>query len=223
MYNNIGKKIKFIAQLIGAIGILAAILIGITLYSNTKNGIFILVIIGGSLVAWISTWLLYGFGEIIDKLCAIEQNTRDIKRQQQTNAHPTKKTIDDTSTYEQYTYGTIIKQPVSVKKETEVAVPTKENPVTPKTIKADPNSIAKHQVLDSDIKEPKTTEKPTDSMDSLLGIQLAYALRFQTDYGMIQHLKRINNERVKTILQAPENQIRKLTSEYLEELKLQNN
>jgi len=36
----------------------------------------VLLIVIGPFVAWVSTWLLYGFGEIIDKLTEIERNTR---------------------------------------------------------------------------------------------------------------------------------------------------
>ena len=41
-------------------------------------GIFVIVI--GSIVTWISTWLLYGYGELIDKVSNIEEEMYYIRR-----------------------------------------------------------------------------------------------------------------------------------------------
>lgn len=66
MYRNIGKKIKEVAKLQALVGILASIMIGI-LYAITSiliSGILIIVI--GSILSWVSSFVLYGFGELVD-------------------------------------------------------------------------------------------------------------------------------------------------------------
>ncbi len=80
MYNNIGKKIKGLASALFITATIAAIISGIVLMFLGESMILFgfLVMIIGPLAAWISSWMLYGFGEIIDKLCEIEQNTRGV-------------------------------------------------------------------------------------------------------------------------------------------------
>ena len=77
MYKNIGGKIKTLARVIFASEAIAAFIAAIAIMVSDEDlipyGLIVLVV--GPLVAWVSSWLLYGFGEIIDKLCAIEYNT----------------------------------------------------------------------------------------------------------------------------------------------------
>ncbi len=81
MYQNIGKKIKLLAKIIFFIFAMIGFLGGLVLFM-AGNGEGLIVIIGLlimiiiPLIAWISSWLLYGFGELIDKACDIEKNTR---------------------------------------------------------------------------------------------------------------------------------------------------
>ena len=76
MYNNIGKKIKALAKAAFVVEAIAAVIAGIILLIETEEWLYLLIVVLGPVVAWISSWLLYGFGEIIDKLCDIERNTR---------------------------------------------------------------------------------------------------------------------------------------------------
>jgi hypothetical protein len=76
MYDNIGEKIKSLAKANFFVEALAAIIVGIVLWIETEEWWCVLIILCGPIVALVSSWLLYGFGEIIDKLCDIEQNTR---------------------------------------------------------------------------------------------------------------------------------------------------
>ncbi|MBE6584134.1 MAG: hypothetical protein E7649_04000 [Ruminococcaceae bacterium] len=75
MYDNIGKKIKSLAKALFIIFIVIGVIGGIVLvsYDLILLGIFTMIIL--PLTAWISSWFLYGFGEIIDKLTDIEHNT----------------------------------------------------------------------------------------------------------------------------------------------------
>lgn len=90
MYKNIGGKIKKRSQLIAIVEIIAVVIIGINLFaSNSAAGMIagLCIMIVGCLAAWISSWLLYGFGEIIEKVSLIEENTRnkDTKTETYTN------------------------------------------------------------------------------------------------------------------------------------------
>lgn len=82
MFKNIGGKIKGLAKAFFILGAIVPIIVGIVLMSSDENMVLvgILVMVGGFVVAWISSWFLYGFGELIDKTCAIERNTRGYKR-----------------------------------------------------------------------------------------------------------------------------------------------
>ncbi len=71
MFNNIGKKIKGLAKayfiIVTALFVIMAIA---TMVASVLAGLLVLIV--GTLVAWISCWGLYGFGEIVDKLDSIE-------------------------------------------------------------------------------------------------------------------------------------------------------
>ena len=75
MYDNIGGKIKGLAKATFIVEAIAAIIVGIVLWVETEEWWCALILFCGPIVAWVSSWLLYGFGEIIDKLCDIEHNT----------------------------------------------------------------------------------------------------------------------------------------------------
>ncbi len=97
MYNQIGKKIKGLAVFFCIIGVFFQVILGLLVIfmggSALKTvgfesafasvgciiaGIFVIVI--GSIVTWISTWLLYGYGELIDKVSNIEEEMYYIRR-----------------------------------------------------------------------------------------------------------------------------------------------
>ncbi len=77
MYDNIGSKIKGLAKITFYVEAIAAVIGGISLMAEDEElaAMGFLLMIVGPLVAWVSTWLIYGFGELIDKTCDIAQNT----------------------------------------------------------------------------------------------------------------------------------------------------
>lgn len=79
MFSNIGGKIKTLAQVVTWVGIIASVITGLILVSEDDDLILIglLVMVAGSLTFWISSFLLYGFGELIVKTTEIAENTRD--------------------------------------------------------------------------------------------------------------------------------------------------
>ncbi len=79
MFADIGKKIKKMAICIFILEAGSSILGGlIYMFSGEDLGFLfgMLIIVVGVIVAYVSSWFLYGFGEIIDKLTDIEYNTR---------------------------------------------------------------------------------------------------------------------------------------------------
>ncbi len=75
MFENIGRKIKFLVKLLFALELFVILVVGIYTAEYTY-GISLLIALLAILIAWITTWLIYGYGEIVDKLCDIERNTR---------------------------------------------------------------------------------------------------------------------------------------------------
>ena len=79
MFDNIGGKIKGLAKIICWIGIIACVITGIALISDASKGdryyrytdggeVFagILVMILGSVLSWVGSFVLYGFGELVE-------------------------------------------------------------------------------------------------------------------------------------------------------------
>lgn len=72
MFSNIGGKIKGVAVAEAVIGIIASIVVGFVLIynssrSNPTAGLGWVIMIGGSIVSWLNSFILYGFGELIEK------------------------------------------------------------------------------------------------------------------------------------------------------------
>ena len=77
MFDRVGSKIKILATVLFFLEAAAAVIGGIVLMADSGEVLLgLLLVIGGPGVALVMSWFVYGFGEIIDKLCAIEKNTR---------------------------------------------------------------------------------------------------------------------------------------------------
>ena len=81
MYDNIGEKIKGLAKVMFIVEAIAVVITGIALMASDGDMILIglLVMVVGLIVAWVLSWLLYGFGELIDNVCTIAANTKTSK------------------------------------------------------------------------------------------------------------------------------------------------
>ncbi len=82
MFQNIGRKIMVLAQVIAWIGIAASCISGFVMmasdYLNPLIGLLVLVL--GSLFSWIGSFMTYGFGRLIensDILVAQGQQTQE--------------------------------------------------------------------------------------------------------------------------------------------------
>lgn len=86
MFENIGGKIKTLAKVLCWVGIIVSIILAIIMFisagdaSYSEEGLYRGLGFGFLLVApllsWISSFLLYGFGELIETNCEIARNTR---------------------------------------------------------------------------------------------------------------------------------------------------
>ena len=77
MFENIGNKIKTLAKVLVVVGIIASFVSGVVIIASTDDPIGLLVMILGSISFLISSYLIYGIGELIDITSKIEKNTRE--------------------------------------------------------------------------------------------------------------------------------------------------
>ncbi|MBQ9742232.1 MAG: hypothetical protein IJV88_00965 [Ruminococcus sp.] len=77
LFGNIGAKIKTWAIYLFVFEALGAIIWGIFLMIE-EGAVGLLLILLGPIAAWVSSWILYAFGELVEKTCLNEQNTREI-------------------------------------------------------------------------------------------------------------------------------------------------
>jgi len=77
MFDNVGGKIKSLAKVFCWLGIFVSIIVGIAMIlisMNSYNGeifslIGVVIIILGSILSWIGSLLIYGFGELVQNSC----------------------------------------------------------------------------------------------------------------------------------------------------------
>lgn len=74
MYNNIGKKLKLLAKIDFFFNAIATFIAGIailaSLYADygedTHLAIGLVLMLVGPIAAWVSSWLLYAFGQLVE-------------------------------------------------------------------------------------------------------------------------------------------------------------
>lgn len=73
LYENIGGKIKNLAKWIFVVELIGAIVTGLVLLFTDEGLILygILTLLCGPIVAWIGSWILYAFGEMVEDVHAI--------------------------------------------------------------------------------------------------------------------------------------------------------
>ena len=97
MFEEIGKKIKILAKISFILEVIVSLVCGIvyayvgvnankTIYYGNNTTFEIKFVFGGVgifligvIIAWISNFVLYGFGELVDKVCDIADDVREIK------------------------------------------------------------------------------------------------------------------------------------------------
>ena len=86
LFNNIGEKLKEIAKGIFIFSVILSILAGIITFIVSPSIELIIYVIIGAVVGLVATWinacLIYGFGEIIDRLREISENVYSNNKEQ---------------------------------------------------------------------------------------------------------------------------------------------
>ena len=74
MFDNIGKKIKILAVVLFVLIAVGGFCVGMGIMAVNDNLVApgLSMIFGCPIAAWILSWLLYGYGELIDKTASIE-------------------------------------------------------------------------------------------------------------------------------------------------------
>jgi hypothetical protein len=83
MFDNIGEKIKMLAKVVCCIGIVASIIIGVVAAIGADDiGIVIclLIVILGGLLSWVGSFVLYGFGELVQNSAIIAVNSKILEK-----------------------------------------------------------------------------------------------------------------------------------------------
>lgn len=103
MFSNIGGKIKVLAMILCWIGIGVSVLSGISILASESDDSIIgelmpdgamaisglLTMVIGSLTSWLSSFVLYGFGELIENVTSINYK---LDLRSQSNQNPTTNT-----------------------------------------------------------------------------------------------------------------------------------
>ena len=91
LYDTIGRKIKVLAQGIFIIETIGAVITGIVLLANEFFAAGLITLFCGPVVALISTWLLYAFGQLVDDTHTVRMQNiaiENINQNLQTLAQP---------------------------------------------------------------------------------------------------------------------------------------
>ncbi|MBR4863376.1 MAG: hypothetical protein IKU07_02265 [Oscillospiraceae bacterium] len=88
LYDNIGGKLKNLAIWCFVVEAAGAIITGLALLFGSSETVLygLLTLVGGPIVAWVFSWLLYAVGELVEKTCDNEHNTREILKLLQKSA-----------------------------------------------------------------------------------------------------------------------------------------
>ena len=87
MYDNIGGKIKGLAKAIFIIETIAAVISGVGIMASGYDTLILtglLVLVVGPIVAWISSWMLYAFGQLVEDIHAM-RNPQNVAEENQTH------------------------------------------------------------------------------------------------------------------------------------------
>ena len=121
MFDNIGSKIKTLAQVIAWIGIIGSVILGLIFLTTGNEGMAltgILIAVVGSLLSWIGSFIAYGLGQLIentDKLVVLNGGETNNNSQQSQRSHIT----PSQNTYSALGYGQNPKEIAKQQKEKE--------------------------------------------------------------------------------------------------------
>ena len=97
MFDNIGGKIKGLAKFICWVGIIASVVLGIVIISGANIGsgrhmytdsstiiVGVITIVAGSILSWVGSFVLYGFGELVENSSELVDQIDEIRTKKTT-------------------------------------------------------------------------------------------------------------------------------------------
>ena len=80
IYDEIGKKVKTLAKVTCIVEAVLSVISGFIMIATDEEYILVglIAMVVGPIVAWVSSWVLYAFGELVDKTCANEQHNKEL-------------------------------------------------------------------------------------------------------------------------------------------------
>ena len=196
-YRDIGGKIKRLAWGMFLTEAIASFITGIVLLVEYGEFWTICILLGGPIIAWISSWLLYAIGEVVDQLHEIAQNTH-------TSAALAQLALNDEQAKRNAEAERIRIETEHRLAEERAKREAEQRRRTEERAKQQPAQCPAPQV-----------SEPTEKS---LADKLQYALKYQTDEGMIGYLQKIEDDSVRQILDAPAASVRGLVRMLLETL-----
>ena len=110
MYDNIGRKIKSLAKFIFVLESIASFFAGILIYAlSNKAALTFIIMICGPLIAWISSWTLYAFGELVEDVGVIRRSFQKENIAQQNSTTTSSFEIITTPPKQSHTHGIFCK------------------------------------------------------------------------------------------------------------------
>ena len=76
MYDNIGGKIKGLAKTMFIVAAIGAVITGIVLLATVDDYLILyglLTLVCGPIIAWVGSWILYAFGELVEDVHAMRK------------------------------------------------------------------------------------------------------------------------------------------------------
>ncbi len=205
LFDNIGAKIKTLAKWTFIVEAVSAIITGITLLFDEYILAGLLTLFCGPIVAWVSSWILYGFGELVESTCTLRQQNAELMRIEQCVQ--------------------VLAEPSMLKRAEEKATreaeekANREAEAAAKRTEEDAKREAEERAKREAAAHAKALQQRTTPKEKTLWEKLEYALQYHTDDGMISYLSDLDDSRVKEILSGPRELIREKTKTLAEQLK----
>lgn len=106
MFENIAAKIKTLAQVLCLVGIGFSVIYGINLMANDAVLLGLLIILLGSLMSWVSSFCLYGFGQLIENSDTIVRNMARYEGEKQETSDDSQNNVNPKQTASPQSNGT---------------------------------------------------------------------------------------------------------------------
>ena len=229
LFDNIGEKIKSFVKFIFIIEaglIVVGGVIGMLTCLINKYYIQLLLIpfVAAAAVAvcWVSCWMTYAFGELVHRVCNIDDRLTLTGR----TGFFGNKLNEQQADVENNEKGTPTAEELIRKERARRAIreaegrSAAENAAIIQKAKEENVRVAAAERANEEAPPIQRCEETqeTKPKNQQLAEKLAYALAYKTDDGMIRYLKTLDEELVKEILKEPRHMIRTLIGKALEEL-----